>query len=266
MPIRRSRTAKSFRLGKKPPRVDARTLRLANYLTSDLPPPPLSSSTYTDVPVADFPMDGNDTIGDCTIAAAAHLLAEWTALAQGSAVVVPSSEVEQDYFQLTGGPDTGLDLLTVLNWWRKTGFSGADGKIDAYAALSLNTPSELEQSVVLFGGSYLGLALPDFAAKPPGGNLLGVPWVIPSGPTPPPDPNAGHCVPAVGYDDENVYVVTWGAIKAMSWGFYAAYVDEAFAVISPGWLNAQGTTPSGLNLAQLDQDLQAITSSEPSSS
>jgi hypothetical protein len=52
--------------------------------------------------------------------------------------------------------------------------------------------------------------------------------------------------------------VTWGALKPMSWQFSSTYMDEAFAVLSTSdWLTA-GKSPTGFDLAALQQDLQAI--------
>ncbi len=70
----------SFRFGKHPPKHDYRTLRLKKYLSSKLAPPPASYDVLPKVykklktsdPTQLFPMDGNDTLGDCTIAALAH--------------------------------------------------------------------------------------------------------------------------------------------------------------------------------------------------
>src|SRR5262249_1825696 len=70
----------AVRFGKHPPKVDYRTLHFRNYLTSTLPPPPPSLNVLSRVyeqlkttdPTALFPMDGNDTLGACTIAALAH--------------------------------------------------------------------------------------------------------------------------------------------------------------------------------------------------
>lgn len=74
-----------------------------------------------------------------------------------------------------------------------------------------------------------------------------------------PNPNNGHCVPAVAYDQRFIYVVTWGAIKTMTWNFYDTYADEAFAVLSPDWINQKlGTSPSGFNMAALQADLEAV--------
>jgi hypothetical protein len=70
----------NFRFGKHPPQVDYRTLRFKSYLKSSLPAPPASFNALTRVyqdlhqnnPGILFPIDGNDTLGDCTIAAVAH--------------------------------------------------------------------------------------------------------------------------------------------------------------------------------------------------
>src|SRR5580692_6648399 len=40
----------------------------------------------------------------------------------------------------------------------------------------------------------------------------------------------------IAYDSRNLYVVTWGAIKSMSWQFYCDYADEAYAIMSSDFL------------------------------
>jgi hypothetical protein len=81
-----------------------------------------------------------------------------------------------------------------------------------------------------------------------------------SGPTGAAAPNSsnGHCIPAVAYDADNLYVVTWGEIKAMSWPFYNAYADESYAVLSQDFIEKMGTDPAGFNLAALEKDLKQL--------
>ncbi len=55
-----------------------------------------------------------------------------------------------------------------------------------------------------------------------------------------------------------MYVVTWGTVKAMSWGFYGTYCDEAYAVLSRDFL-ANRKTPAGFDFEQLQADLAVIT-------
>jgi hypothetical protein len=248
-----------MKLGKHPPKFDKRTLQFGKYITKALPPAPVSVD-YSQA-VSSWPMMLNDTYGDCTCAAAGHMIEEWTAN-NGNEVIVPDPEILTAYKHFAGNnPDAGANMLDVLNYWRKTGIGGH--KIAAFAALEPQNDMQARDAVDLFGNCYIGVALPDFAV-PPGGDFLAIPWVVPpQGATgnAVPNPQNGHCIPAVGYDQRNLYVVTWGALKSMSWQFYETYMDEAFAVLSSDWISAKlGTAPPGFDLATLQQDLAAIKS------
>jgi len=244
------------KLGKHAVRFDPRTLQFGAYLTKELPPPP-AAVDYS-VHVTSWPMMGNDTYGDCTCAAAGHMIEEWTANAQGTPKTLPDNAILAAYNHFShGDADAGANMLDVLNYWRKTGIGG--DKIHAFAQLQPRSDIQVRDAVYYFGNCYIGVALPDFAVKP-GTDFLKTPWVVPpKGPvgTAAPNPNNGHCIPAVGYDQRNLYVVTWGALKMMSWEFYDAYMDEAYAVLSKDWL-AKKKTPAGLDLATLEVDLAAI--------
>jgi hypothetical protein len=92
------------------------------------------------------------------------------------------------YYHLTGGPDTGLNELDVLNYWRKNPVTG--DKILAYAAIDPKTRTNVELAIQLFGGVYLGFQVQqdcdqEFDARKP--------W------TPGPLTNDGHAVFAVAY-------------------------------------------------------------------
>lgn len=73
-----------------------------------------------------------------------------------------------------------------------------------------------------------------------------------------PNPNNGHCIPAVAYDAGNLTVVTWGEAKTMSWEFYDAYADEAFAVLSQDFIEKSGTDLDGFDLVALEADLKGL--------
>src|SRR5437868_8063681 len=78
----------SYRFGKHPPKIDYRTLRFKNYATPALAPPPASLNVldrvFRSLDTKDvaklFPLDGNDTLGDCTIAALAHAVTTYCGL------------------------------------------------------------------------------------------------------------------------------------------------------------------------------------------
>jgi hypothetical protein len=246
-----------YKMGKHRPKIDRRTLQFGAYLTKELPAPP-PSVDYSK-PVKTWPMMLNDQYGDCTCAAAGHMIEEWTTNT-GQEITLPDATILQTYNHFAhGNPDAGANMLDVLKYWRKTGI-GKD-KIMAFAQLEPRNHTQLQDAVSIFGSCYIGVALPNFAV-PPGADFLTIPWVVPgTGPVgdAAPNPDNGHCIPAVAYDQRFIYIVTWGAIKTMTWQFYDAYADEAYAVLSPDWINQRvGTSPSGFNMAALQQDLQAV--------
>jgi hypothetical protein len=151
----------NYRFGKHPPQHDYRTLRFKTYLKAGLAAPPASVNTlarvYADLNINDptklFPMDGNDTLGDCTIAGVAHAITTYRALVKKDSIP-PTKAVEKLYFHLTGGPDTGLNELDVLNYWRQHGALGE--KILAYVKIDPKDHVHVEQAIQIFGGVYLG--------------------------------------------------------------------------------------------------------------
>ncbi len=249
-----------YRLGKNRPVIDARTMRFGSYLTPALPAPP--PSVDYGAKVGTWPMYDNDRYGDCTCAAAGHLIQNWTANA-GKEITPPDPTVLSFYEHFVGTPpppDEGCNMLSVLKYWRKTGLG--EHKVQAFASIQLENHAQAQNAIYLLGGIYIGVALPN-SVVPPGGNYLEIPWVVPPGGAvgdAAPNQDNGHCIPAVAYDATNLYVVTWGAVKPMSWQFYDAYADESFAVVSRDFIGPEGRDPAGFNLAQMLTDLKGLTS------
>jgi hypothetical protein len=206
-------------------------------------------------------MMDNDQIGDCTCAAAGHLIMEWTANA--SKMVTPTDQdivtaysAITGYNPVTGANDNGAQELDVLNYWRQQGIAGH--KIEAYMALEPANHTHVMDAVWIFGGCYIGLALPKSAQAQTSNKQI---WSVPpsgTGGDGKPGSWGGHAVPVVAYDARSLTVVTWGALQTMTWGFWAAYCDEAYAILSPDYLEQKGgqtVTPGGFNLQQLQADL-----------
>jgi len=246
-------------LGKLPPRRDPRTFKLARYLR-DCPPAP--EQCFYQQRVHDWGMMLNDQIGDCVIAAMGHMLEQWTTYADGSPYIPTNQQILDAYRDISGyvlgdpSTDNGCDLLTSLSYWRKTGLSYH--KIAAFA--EIHTLEELHQAVYLFGNAIIGLALPQTAQDQ-------TQWFIDD--TDPalsvPGSWGGHCVPIVGYDENLETCISWGGKLSMTPNFFRRYSDEAYAVVSADWIEknadagADGKSPSGFDIAQLEADLQQIT-------
>jgi hypothetical protein len=255
----RSDPGTRFRLGKKTPVFDSRTLRFGKYVQENLAAPPENIDWGKNV--QNWPLYSNDKYADCTCAAAAHLIENWTA-ACGDQKTLTKAEVLDFYRHFTQpGPENDCNALTVLKFWRSNGL--ASHKIIAFAALERRNVQEIKKAVALFGGCYVGIALPKFAAEahdPPA-----VPWVVPpQGPVKDaaPDPEFGHCVAAVGYDKQDLYAISWARVKKMSWDFYMDYVDESYAILSDDFISRKNT-PSGFDLEQLKLDLKTVQATPP---
>ncbi|MGB0034318.1 MAG: hypothetical protein WBP79_02450 [Candidatus Acidiferrales bacterium] len=244
------------RLGKQEARHDPRTFQFAKYLKPEALPAPPAKESWTK-PVSTWPMMANDTIGDCTCAAAGHLIEEWTANAS-TLVVPPTADIIAAYSAITGynpadpSTDRGAVELDVLNYWRQTGIAGR--KIEAFVALEPQNTEHVKDGVMLFGAVYIGLALPISAqtqtvwSVPPGGATgQGAPgsW-------------GGHAVPIVGYDHRTLTCVTWGKLLKMTWGFWHTYCDEAYAILSPDWIKSNHYSPGNFDLATLQADLAQL--------
>lgn len=242
----------NFRFGKQPKREDKRTLNMAKYISA-LPAPDLAfenlQSVYGNLKITDpailFPMDGNDSVGDCTIAGIAHGETVYSGLI-GKKKIPSLRLVLKVYYKLTGGQDTGLNELDVLNYWRKRTFDC--DKIIAYAEIDPKNHLHVQQAIRYFGGIYLGFnvqqnAIKDFNNK--------VPW------TPGVLTGDGHAVYATGYDQNYVTVLTWGNTQKGTWAWWDKCVDEAYAIIPPE-AKKPGFCP-GFSFAQLQADLAQVT-------
>jgi hypothetical protein len=248
-------TTSQVMLGKLPSRVDPRTLSLTRYLDREVlpaPPPELDLSDR----VFSWPMYGNDRVGDCTTAAAAHMVEAWTAASSGDAVEVSEAAVLEafDAVKLVD-PVTGEEgavELDVLKLWRSAGIGGH--RIGAFARVARDDRDLVLTGAWLFGGLYVGLQLPlrasdqevwDWTGRLDGPDAPGS-W-------------GGHAVDVVAYDEGGLTVVTWGALKRMTWAFWGRYCDEAWCVLSVDYLR-DGHSPQGFDLEALQHDLALVTS------
>ena len=241
-----------LRFGKHPAKHDYRTLRFRRYVTDRLAAPPPQFDVLATVyqklgvkdPAALFPMDGNDQYGDCTIAALAHAVTVFDGKI-GKKHIPAAKSVVKLYLKLTGGVDSGLAELDVLNYWRQHAAGG--DKILAYASIDVKNRIHIQQAIALFGGVYLGFQVQQNCQQDFEDKRM---W------QPGPLTNEGHAVFAVGYDDAGLTVLTWGNTQRASWAWWDECVDEAYAILPP-----EAKDPAfapGFNIEQLTADLQDV--------
>ena len=242
------------KLGKLPVRMDVRTLRLRKYVDPTKLPAPPGRLDLTEH-VAEWPMYANDRIGDCTTAAAAHMIEAWTAAAVGQAIEITERSVLTAFDAVKiVDPQTGEEgaiELDVLRYWRKSGIGRH--RIGAFAAVPIHDPLLVRTGTWLFGGLYIGLSLPVTAQTQDvwdwTGSLSG---------DAKPGTWGGHAVDVVRYDSDGLTVVTWGRLQVMTWAFWDRYCDEAYAIVSADFL-ASGKAPNGLDMEALKADLRLVT-------
>lgn len=253
-----------IKFGKKPARPGAIKFKFSTYFNKATLPMPTGAFGHESL-VNNWGMLANDRFGCCVWAGAAH--EEMMESLEGGHTTIPFTDesVLSDYAAATGfnpndpGTDQGTDMAQAASYRRKTGILDANGnrhKVDAYVGITPGDVTELMQATYLFGSVGIGINVPDFAMSQ---FNSGQPWHLPSN-----WQNAsiegGHYIPVVGRNSKGyILVVTWGKLHAMSDAFYQAYNDEAIAYVNLETLNEKGLTPEGLNKAQLEADLAALT-------
>lgn len=246
----------NYKLGKHAPKKSSKTLLFSNYLTAKAPDPPNKVWREYKVSPTAWGMFMNDTIGDCTCAAIAHMLMLMTAHT-GTMVVPTEQEVLTAYTAVSGyDPNTGMNdngaaIVDVLNYWHTTGIAGH--KILGWAQIDNTNVYAVKQAIWLFGGVDLGVQLPNIALEQ---LSLNQPWGLVSND----EGNAGgHSIPNFGYGSQGTNCITWGRRQGMSWDWFKQYCDEAYIVITQDWIDqATNQTPSGFDLETLMKDLQAL--------
>lgn len=211
-----------------------------HYLNNPLP----SGPTSVVAPTFDWGMLGNDKYGDCTLAAVVHLREACSVKDHVPETWPSADQVVHTYLTMTHGADTGLVEANVLSTWRTTGLFG--DRIVGYAPQDHRNDDELRSVVAAFGASYLGVAVPAPAQQQ---FAAGEPWDL-TGTSADQQIEGGHAVPAVGYDADYVYVVTWAKVQPVTWRWLDVYCQEAWAVLT--------SESAHVDLQSLQADLAAL--------
>lgn len=254
-----------FKLGKKPAREGAYSFKLTRYLTT-LPAAPAVFGHQALVTV--WGMLGNDRVGDCVFAGAAHETILWNREA-GANIPFTTKAVLSDYSAVTGytpadpSTDQGTDMQAAASYRRKTGIVDGNSSrhtVDAYLELpgvsarggnDRRLLDSIASAAYLFGAVGIGVEFPHSAMDQFDN---GQPWdLVPGSPI-----DGGHYVPLIGrVENGNFLVITWGKVQEVTPAFLLAYVDEAVAYISLERLK-DGKSLEGFDVDALRADLDAL--------
>lgn len=254
---------RNIKFGRKVPVSVGPHLKLANYLKASLPaaPPSYDYSPKAATILAD--VFGNDAYGDCIYAAGYHVTGVATANA-GDPFHATRAQVLADYSAVTGfkqsdpSTDQGGVIQDALNYWSSHGFANGT-KLLGYLSVDATNVAEVQSCGYLFENGIMGMGLADKWVGPfPSGS--GFVWDVAG----PPDPNNGHCVPYIGYDNKGVKIATWGMLGTLTYGALAEYATrtgggELWVAITPDQL-AKGQTkaPNGVAWNDLLVDFNSI--------
>ncbi|HEX3882942.1 MAG TPA: hypothetical protein VHW66_09810 [Stellaceae bacterium] len=252
------------KLGRRRRSYDPRVPHMSALLAGQALAPPPPSVDWTRGMPGNFGMMRNDTLGDCTCAAVYHALQVWSFNAGGAIDTEPDDDVEELYVLACGynprlggeGPGGNEQQLLgyLLNTGAPTGPAGsARHKIAGFVEIDPRNTDDVKRAIVECGVAYIGFAVPRniIPSDAPSPDV----WQVdPSNPS----VIGGHAVVLAGYDASGAKAISWGRTYTMTWDFFGRYVDEVYAIADPTWIGAKGTSPGGLSLAELEQQMQGL--------
>ncbi|HVA99970.1 MAG TPA: hypothetical protein VNE42_01735 [Acidimicrobiales bacterium] len=167
----------------------------------------------------------NDAVGDCTLATAADLLQTWDAmngLANGPLAAQPFLDAYHTLVGGPGGPNVGLTVRQVLNYWQHIGID--NNLISSWHSISAyRNPAQIEGAMARNGALYGSVALPSTDM-----NFLPL-WSMTEAPYGTPVAG-GHALAIVGYDARGPYLATWGGVQHATWQWWKTWGTGAFVV------------------------------------
>ena len=214
------------RLGRSGLRVDEKRRAIAASLFPKLPPPP--DVVDWSCGKTDWGMMGNDRLGDCVFAGAAHFIQVAT-LATTQIVTPPDDQIIQMYEKWAGynpadpSTDQGYIEADFLDHWLKEGYCGQN--LIAHISTDPKNLDHVKKSVNFFGPAYMGVVLPISAQTQAVWDVVdhdGGVW-------------GGHCMIVVSYDSFGPTFITWGGLKRATWAWWEKYVDESHSLLLEAW-------------------------------
>jgi hypothetical protein len=234
-----------LRTGKLAVKKDPRTLKLADVLDVPAVSFPDSFDVDTEFPeiaANPIPMFLNNQFGCCVMSGRAHQTLRFEFVEQGKLLDITDNEIQRQYFNETGGADSGLVVLDSLKSWRNDGWraGGRKYQIHLFAQINQHDEAEVKASIFMKVGIGLGIRLPSnyeevfHSGREWDGSLKG-------------RNENRHYVLATGYTPDGLTFITWAARRFMTWQYVERNCDEAYAVVDD--LDNFDTDDSALDVA-----------------
>jgi hypothetical protein len=260
--------------GLAPVKIHPSTLLLKDYLPkAGLPVPPAHQGYEYAVSDAVWAQsmlgNGPDTLpdfpsfqgcGDCVWAAFLHYIMAARANA-GERVIFTAKDAVGLYSKYTGydpsqtqpdgsnPTDNGTAMTDGFAAWQKDGLLGH--KILGWAAINPSDPAQRKAAIYAFGATFSGISV---TASMMQQFQNGQPWNSPFDGA----MLGRHAFPILGFGRFGQTGLSW-ARRVASDPDFPQLISEEYVVVTQDWLDAQGKSPSGLDLQTLQSDLSAVT-------
>lgn len=242
----------AVKLGRIRPAARPMALNLAEYLDLSALTVALPASTNRREKAAKAlaRMYLNDRQGCCVISGKYHALGLWSGVDAGNAIEGTDAEINTAYHTICGPGDNGCYIPAVLNYLRDHGlpFNGVPHKIDGYVQADWTRQDVVKAAQYLFGATTIGINLPeDWTRK--------AVWDVTESRI-----VGGHDVTPIDYDDQGVYVSSWGRVYLITWAAFTSrrWIEEYYILLGPDWYNSDRLSPAGVDVAQLRLDLAKL--------
>jgi predicted secreted protein len=227
----------------KRPAVHVPALRLRNFAPPSSPPPPTGDVTSK---ITNWLMLANNKYGCCGPAATMHYR-----MAKAGRVIPECTDSYTTGLYFAYGtamgepgpyPDQGVDNATWLKWMFD------QGHIEAFAEIDAHDVAVVHQAMLNFSGVLIGVNLTPDAEQD---FEMQVPWDVSA--TDQPDPNAGHDILLVAYDQNSDTFVTWGGLQKATVNWDQAAIDEAWVIIT-----TEDATRNGVDMLSLQAQIHLL--------
>lgn len=178
---------------------------------------------------------GNDQVGDCVVAGAAHETMVWNKVV-GHPVTFTDDDVINDYSAVTGyvrgnpATDRGTDVSQMMDYRRTVGVRAADGsrhRIELAVRAPIGDWTTFTSCVYTFGAVGVGFRVTDDCIREfragKAWTDTGNRWY-----------EGGHYGVAVGSlgSSYEISLISWGRRQRATRGWFEAYVDELWVPLS----------------------------------